>query len=418
MDRILEIVSTIASDAKKAAYKLAALKSETKNEALLAMAQSIEERRSFIKAENAIDVKNAEDTKLEPALIDRLMLNDSRIDNMIKGIRAIAAQSDPVGKLITHKTLENGIELRKIRVPIGVIGIIFESRPNVVTDVVALCLKSGNAVILRGGSEAVHSNGAIMSAINAGLEKVSFTHAAAQIIPVQDRSAVAHLCRMDKTVDLVIPRGGEALIKAVADCATVPVIKHYKGVCHIYVDEHADLDMGLAICHNAKCQRPGVCNAVETILVHEKIAESFITKLGKVFDDAKVEMRGDERACEIASMRKASFEDWETEYLALIVSIKVVSSLTEAISHINTHGSHHSDAIVSNDKDSQQRFLCEVDSAAVYANVSTRFTDGAEFGLGAEMGISTDKLHARGPMGLSELTSYKWVGIGTGQIRE
>jgi glutamate-5-semialdehyde dehydrogenase len=223
---------------------------------------------------------------------------------------------------------------------------------------------------------------------------------------------------MDKTVDLVIPRGGEALIKAVADCATVPVIKHYKGVCHIYVDEHADLDMGLAICHNAKCQRPGVCNAVETILVHEKIAESFITKLGKVFDDAKVEMRGDERACEIASMRKASFEDWETEYLALIVSIKVVSSLTEAISHINTHGSHHSDAIVSNDKDSQQRFLCEVDSAAVYANVSTRFTDGAEFGLGAEMGISTDKLHARGPMGLSELTSYKWVGIGTGQIRE
>lgn len=418
MDKIKEIVLDIARNAKKTAYKLATLRAEDKNRALLEIAQAIHEQRSLIKAENALDLRAAKEAGLDDALIDRLCLNDKRIDDMVESIKKIADLSDPVGKLITHSVLDNGMELRKVRVPIGVIGIVFESRPNVVADVAALCLKSGNAVILRGGKEAAHSNRAIMDAIKSGFEKINFPQFAVQMIPVQDRAAISHLCRMEGLVDLVIPRGGEALIRAVADCATVPVIKHYKGVCHIYVDDSADQAMALSICHNAKCQRPGVCNAVESILVHENIAKSFLPKLHKDFQDAKVEMRGDVLARTICpSMKEATEEDWSTEYLSLIVSIKIVKNISDAIDHINTYGSHHSDAIVSADKSSQQRFVTEVDSAAVYVNASTRFTDGGQFGLGAEMGISTDKLHARGPMGLSELTTYKWVGLGQGQIR-
>lgn len=418
MDKVEEIVLNIAQQAKKASYKLATLKAEEKNQALLAMARAIDEQRSVIKAENILDVKAAKDNCLDAALIDRLLLSDQRIDAMVESIKAIANLSDPVGKLITHRVLDNGLELRKVRVPIGVIGIIFESRPNVVADVAALCLKSGNSVILRGGKEASHSNRAIMNAIALGLEKVAFSPFAVQMIPIQDRAAIAYLCRMDGLVDLVIPRGGEALIKSVADCATVPVIKHYKGLCHIFVDEDVDENMALDICHNAKCQRPGVCNAVETILVHEKAAWSFLPKLYRRFFDAKVEMRGDAPARALCpDMKVASEEDWSTEYLSLIISIKIVSDLSEAIDHINTYGSHHSDAIVTANRASQHRFVSEIDSAAVYVNASTRFTDGSEFGLGAEMGISTDKLHARGPMGLVELTTYKWVGLGAGHIR-
>lgn len=418
MDQIEKIVFTIGKQAKGASYKLAALSREEKDRALLAMAQALHDQRDFIKAENALDIKNAQENNLAQSLIDRLMLDDQRIDDMIAGIKKIALLSDPVGKLITSSTLENGMELKKIRVPIGVIAIIFESRPNVVADVAALSLKSGNAVIVRGGKEAEHSNRALIGAIEAGLTRINFPPHAVQMIPVADRMAVNYLCQLNDFVDVIIPRGGEGLIKAVSDCATVPVIKHYKGVCHIFVDDSADHAMALNICHNAKVQRPGVCNAAESILVHEKIARDFLPKLHALFEKAHVEMRGDEQSLSIIPIKKATEEDWSTEYLDLIVSIKIVNNLDEAIYHINHYGSHHSDAIISADKSAQLRFTKEVDSAAVYVNASTRFTDGGVFGLGAEMGISTDKLHARGPMGLYELTTYKWVGLGSGHIRK
>ena len=419
MDQVEEIITTIGKLAKNASYQMATLSTEEKNLALGAMAKAIDEQRAVIKIENARDLKIGREQGLAAPLLERLTLNDQRIDDMIKGINTIIELGDPVGKLITSKILENGIELKKIRVPIGVIAIIFESRPNVVADVAALCLKSGNAVILRGGKEAEHSNRAIMAAIDLGLSKINFTPFAVQMVPVNDRAAVNYLCRLNDYVDVIIPRGGENLIRAVSDCATVPVIKHYKGVCHIYVDESANQDMAPTISHNAKVQRPSVCNAVETILIHENIAADFLPKLHDLLGKAKVEMRGDERSCQISSsMKKATEEDWSTEYLDLIVSIKIVKSLSDAIHHINHYGSHHSDAIISEDKAAQLRFTKEIDSAAVYVNASTRFTDGSVFGLGAEMGISTDKLHARGPMGVSELTTYKWVALGNGQIRK
>ena len=414
-----DMVENLATLAKNASYKLSALTSEEKNRALLAIAKSIDEHRSLIKAENSLDVKAATAQSLAKPLIERLTLSDKAIDSMVESINSIVNLSDPVGKLITSRTLDNGVELRKIRTPIGVIGIIFESRPNVVTDVTALCLKSGNAVILRGGKEAEHSNRAIMKAIDEALTKIAFVPHAVQMIPIADRRAVTQLCRQNGLVDVIIPRGGEALIKAVSDAATVPVIKHYKGVCYVYVDEAADEDMALKICHNAKCQRPSACNAAESFLIHENIASTFLPRLSELFLAAEVEMRGDESCLAICPTMKAATEaDWSTEYLDLIVSIKIVKNIGEAINHINHYGSHHSDAIVSSNKGAQLQFTKEVDSAAVYVNASTRFTDGGVFGLGAEMGISTDKLHARGPMGLEELCTYKWVGIGTGQIRD
>ncbi len=418
MDTIRELVSDLARLAKNASYRLAVLNSDEKNRALQAMASGLDQHRSQILSENRFDIARAKEDGQPEALLDRLLLNSQRIDAMIEGISAIINLSDPVGKLITSRNLPNGLELKKIRVPIGVIGIIFESRPNVIADVAALCLKSGNAVILRGGKEADNTNRAIMTAIDDALKKIDFCPFAVQMVPTLDRAAVSYLCQEKDLVDLIIPRGGEGLINAVSECATVPVIKHYKGICHIYVDAEANEEMALAICHNAKCQRPGVCNAAETILVHEAIAASFLPKLLHCFTEEGVEMRGDERARTICpSMVPAEESDWRTEYLDKIVSIKVIESTKDAINHINYFGSHHSDAIVSADKAAQLRFTKEVDSAAVYVNASTRFTDGYEFGLGAEMGISTDKLHARGPMGLEELTTYKWVGIGNGQIR-
>jgi glutamate-5-semialdehyde dehydrogenase len=419
MDTIHTIVRNLAQSAKAASYKLASKSAEEKNAALVAMAKSIDEHRSIIKAENSFDIRAAKEAGLSTSLVERLMLNDQRIDSMIASINDIASLSDPVGKLITSKMLDNGLELKKVRVPIGVIAIIFESRPNVIADVSALCLKSGNAVILRGGKEAEHSNRAIMKAIDEALVKINFVPFAVQMVPVADRAAVTHLCQQNDLVDVVIPRGGEGLIKAVVDCATVPVIKHYKGVCHVYVDAAADVAMALSICHNAKCQRPGVCNAAETILVHKDCAVEFLPKLYQKFSEAGVEMRGDDKARVICpGMGQAHESDWTEEYLDLIVAIKVVNSLDDAIAHINAYGSHHSDAIVSNNKNAAQRFIKEIDSAAVYINASTRFTDGGMFGLGAEMGISTDKLHARGPMALEELCTYKWVGVGSGQVRE
>lgn len=414
-----EIVLSLGRLAKNASYKLSTLSTEQKNHALHAIAASIDEHRSMIKAENQLDLRAAADENLSQALVDRLMLNDKRIDDMIAGIKFIAELPDPVGKLITSRTLENGLDLRKVRVPIGVIGIIFESRPNVVTDVAALCLKSGNAVILRGGKEAEHSNRIIMKAIDNALQKIEFVPFAVQMIPVADRAAVTKLCKLDHLVDLIIPRGGEGLIRAVSTESTVPVIKHYKGVCHIYIDDKADQAMALPICHNAKVQKPSACNAVETILVHERIAETFLPKLAQMFATSNVELRGDERARAIVpTMSLANERDWSEEYLDLIVSVKVVNGLSDAINHINYFGSHHSDAIITEDKIAKARFTREVDSAAIYVNASTRFTDGGVFGLGAEMGISTEKLHARGPMGLEELCTYKWIAFGAGQIRD
>jgi glutamate-5-semialdehyde dehydrogenase len=416
VDKINEIVSNIGHLAKRASFQLSSQTPEQKNRALCVIADSIDEHRSMIKAENLLDIRAAEG--LASSLIDRLTLSDRRIDEMIAGVRKIADLTDPIGKLITSKVLENGMELRKIRVPLGVIAFIFESRPNVMADVAALCIKSGNAIILRGGKEAEHSNRALMKVIDQALSKIEFTPFAVQLIPITDRSAVTKLCQLSEFIDLVIPRGGESLIKAIAECATVPVIKHYKGVCHIFVDESADAAMALRICHNAKCERPGVCNAAETILIHEAIAEVFLPQLYALFEDAHVEMRADERARAICpGMKLANADDFGREFLDLIVSIKIVQSVGEAIHHINVFGSHHSDAIITNDKTNKLRFTREVDSAAVYVNASTRFTDGGQFGLGGEMGISTDKLHARGPMGLEELTTYKWVGLGNGQIR-
>lgn len=418
MDTVRELVFDLARLAKNASYRLGVLNTDEKNRALLAMAAGLDHHRSHIKAENRFDVMRAQEDGLSNALIDRLTLDDERIDAMIASIKAISELGDPVGKLITSKHLANGMELKKIRVPLGVVGIIFESRPNVIADVAALCLKSGNAVILRGGKEADNTNRAIMNAIDDALKQIDFCPYAVQMITTTDRAAVTFLCQSKDLVDVIIPRGGEGLINAVSECATVPVIKHYKGVCHVYVDAHADEAMADAICHNAKCQRPGVCNAAETILVHDAIAPSFLPKLYHRFREAHVSMRGDTRARELCpGMEPATERDWSEEYLDLIVSIKIVADVGDAIRHINYYGSHHSDAIVSNDKAAQLRFTKEVDSAAIYVNASTRFTDGFEFGLGAEMGISTDKLHARGPMGLEELTTYKWVGIGNGQIR-
>jgi glutamate-5-semialdehyde dehydrogenase len=419
MEKIAEIVNDMGKLAKNASYRLANISSEEKNQALEAIAQALADERSRIKAENLLDINNAKEAGLSPALIDRLVLSDKVIDSMIASVKNIINLPDPIGKIITQKTLDNNILLKKIRVPIGVIAIIFESRPNVISDVAALCLKSGNAVILRGGKEAEHSNRALASIINQALEKINFSCPfAVQLVPMGQREAVHHLCQMSDYVDLIIPRGGESLIRAIADSATVPVIKHYKGVCHVYVDESADQDMALNICHNAKCQRPSACNAAETILVHENIAHEFLAKLADLFNNNHVEMRGCARTKQIIkNIKEAQVIDWTTEYLDLIIAIKIVKNLDEAIYHINNFGSHHSDAIVSSDQAAQKRFAREIDSACVYINASTRFTDGQVFGLGAEMGISTDKLHARGPMGLNELCSYKWLALGDGQIQ-
>ena len=353
------------------------------------------------------------------AMLDRLELNDARIDDMIKGLHDVAVLKDPVGDEITAWNRPNGLHIRKVRAPIGVIGIIFESRPNVTCDAAALCFKTSNAVILRGGKEAIHSNLAIAKALQEGGEKKGLPTNAIQLVPTTDREAVRELCRMTDYLDLIIPRGGESLINAVIEMALVPVIKHYKGICHTYIDASADLKMAWAIAENAKCQRPGVCNAMETLLVHKDIATEYLPKMGAIFDAQNVTILGDSVCCQqIPSAQPASEEDWHEEYLDLTLSIRVVEHIEEAIDHINHYGSGHSDAIVTQDDHSQNQFLAEVDSSSVYVNASTRFTDGAEFGMGAEIGISTDKLHARGPMGLEELTTYKFVIEGTGQIRE
>ena len=394
--------------------------STTKKDAILhSMADSVRSNRDSIRSANTKDMQGGKKSGLTAALLDRLEMTDVRIEAMASSLDEVAHLNDPVGTEISKWIRPNGLQIVKTRVPIGVIGIIYESRPNVTADAAALCLKTSNAVILRGGKEAIHTNRAIADALcTGGLAKGMPEHSI-QFVSTTRREAVRELCRMVGRVDVIIPRGGESLIEAVAEQSLVPVIKHYKGVCHTYVDESADLEKALAIATNAKIQRPGVCNAMETLLVHEGIAETFLPEFGQRMLDAGVEMRGDERAQKlVAGMKQAKNTDWTEEYLDLILAVRIVDSAKQAIDHINQYGSRHSDAVVAESKAVHNQFFKEVDSATVYVNASTRFTDGNEFGMGAEIGISTDKLHARGPMGLEELTTYKYLIHGNGQIRD
>lgn len=414
-----EEMIVMGEKAVAAARALASLSARTKSAILLAMADELEARSADLKAANERDMKAARTDGLSPALLDRLELTDSRIEAMVRGLRDVAGLRDPVGARISRWIRPNGLVIAKVRVPIGVIGVVYEARPNVTADAAGLCVKTSNAVILRGGKESLGTNLAIAEAMRVGGRSKGLPADAIQIIATADRDAVTELVRLEGRVDLIIPRGGESLIRSVTEQALVPVIKHYKGVCHTYVDKDADLEMALKICENAKCQRPGTCNAMESLLVHAKVAAQFLPVLAKRFFDLGVELRGDAAARAIVpEMKDATEDDWSTEYLALKLSVKVVASSEDAVVHINRYGTHHSDAIVSRNKGTQKTFLQKVDSAAVYANASTRFTDGGEFGMGAEIGISTDKLHARGPMGLEELTSYKYLISGNGQIRE
>jgi glutamate-5-semialdehyde dehydrogenase len=424
-DDLTAQLHAVGDAAQSAARILAVTSSDTKNAALLAMADQMLADAPSILAANALDLDAGARSGLSGAMLDRLRLDEKRLAAMAEGIRTAASLPDPVGRILKEWTKENSLTFRKISVPIGVIGIIYESRPNVTSDAAVLCLKAGNAVILRGGSEAIHSNKAIASSLQAGAAKAGLPAASIQLVPVTDREAVRILCEMDKHLDCIIPRGGKGLIETVARHARMPVIKHYDGICAIYVDKAADLTMAKEIIINAKCQRPGVCNAAETLLLHHDIASIFLADGGKALLDQGVELRCDEEAFSLLPeslktnplVKLATEEDYRTEFLALILAVKVIHSLEEAITHIETNGSRHSDAIITADETAAEKFLQGVDSSTVYWNASTRFTDGGEFGFGCEIGISTDKLHARGPMALEELTSYKYQIRGTGQIR-
>jgi len=413
-----DTIRQLGDQALQASRRMVNLSTKKKNAILLGMADALHAQRDVIKDANAKDVAQAQANGLSAAMIDRLTLTDSRIDDMIKGVREVAALPDPVGKKIWKRTRPNGLVIEKKRVPLGVVAIIFESRPNVTADAAVLCIKTSNAVILRGGKEALQSNLAIASALQQGGVSAGLPENAVQLIDTTDRDAVRELVQMDDRVDVVIPRGGESLIRAVMEHARVPVLKHYKGVCHVFVDRTADLSKALAIVENAKCQRPSACNAMETLLIHRDVAATFLPMVAALAARRKVELRGCKATRAILpSVAPATEESWRTEYLDLILSVRIVKDVKAAIAHVNTYGSHHSDAIVTEDTRNAKRFLKEIDSAAVYVNASTRFTDGGEFGMGAEMGISTDKLHARGPMGLEELTTYKYVVTGNGQLR-
>ncbi len=412
-------VREIASAARSASAGLAVSTGAERDAALLSAAKAIRQGAAIIRAENAKDLAAGEQDGLSEAMIDRLTLTDSRIEEMAAGLEAVAAQTDPVGKTIAAYNMPNGLRVEKRRVPLGVVAIIYESRPNVTADAAALCIKSGNAVILRGGKEAIHSNLAIAECLRAGLASGSLPTEAVTVIDKTDRAVVPAMAKAEGLIDLIIPRGGKGLIRAVVQAATIPVIKHYAGNCHVYVHADADLAMAEAIVVNAKCQRPGVCNAAETLLVDAAVAGEFLPAVARKLADAGVELRGCEKSRKLfAGMKKAAEEDWTTEYLALTLAVKVVDSLDEAVEHINKYGSHHTDAIVTGSIAAAEAFVARVDSSSVMVNASTRFADGGEYGLGAEVGISTDKLHARGPMGAEDLTTYKWIVTGSGHIRE
>lgn len=412
-------ITAIARRAKEASRVLADTGTGLKNKALSIMAEDIIKSSGMILKANTADIKKARAKGLPAAMIDRLALNEKRISSMAEGLRTVASLKDEVGRVAETFKTRGGLTINKVRVPIGVIGIIYEARPNVTSDCAGLTLKSGNSVILKGGSEALNSNKAIYKVLKGSLKKAGLPEGAINLVESTERNSVKMLLKQDRYVDLIMPRGGEGLIKRVVSESRIPVIKHYKGVCHVYVDKRADMNMALKIVVNAKVQRPGVCNAMETLLVHKDIAKGFLPAAARELRKAGVEIRGCSRTRSIIQdAKKAVDSDWSAEYLDLILAVKVVSGLDEAVGHITRYGSMHSDAIITADKKSAGAFLRKVDSACVYHNASTRFTDGGQFGMGAEIGISTDKLHARGPMGLRELTTYKYVIYGDGQIRK
>ena len=404
----------------KNAYKsITGLTTEEKNNFLEKLAQNIKSESKNILKSNKKDVEKAQMAGYSSAFIDRLLLSESRLEKIISSIENVKNLPDPVGKIIWENKRPNGLIIKRKRVPIGVIGIIYESRPDVTVEASILCIKAGNCVILKGGKEAKNSNRKLIEIIKKSLKESSLPEDCINLIYRGGRKSVKYLLMFYQYIDLIIPRGGEELIKTVVENSLIPVIKHYKGVCHTYIDKYANIDMSLKVTFNSKVQRPGTCNATETLLVHKDIAEKFLPEMAKIFEESGVEMRGCEKTRKILPfIKKASEDDWKTEYLDKIISIKVVNSIEEAIEHIGKYGTSHSDAIITENKEASEKFLNMVDSAAVYHNASTRFTDGGEFGLGAEIGISTDKIHARGPMGLEELTIYKYIVYGNGQIRE
>jgi glutamate-5-semialdehyde dehydrogenase len=415
---IKQYMTTLGQKARAASRRLSRAETSEKNAALLAIADAIEAKRELLKAENAKDLAAGKESGLDAAMLDRLALTDAGISGMAEGIRQVATLPDPIGAITDMKYVPSGIQIGRMRVPLGVVGIIYESRPNVTADAAALCLKSGNAAVLRGGKEAIHSNQAIAACIREGLAKAGLSEDLVQVIETTDRAAVTEMITMPEYIDVIIPRGGKGLIEAISKGAAVPVIKHLDGICHVYIDDEADMEKALRVAFNAKTHRYGTCNTMETLLVAEGIAEQVLPELCGMYQEKGVELRGCETTRNIISgINAATDEDWDTEYLAPILAIKVVKDLDEAIEFINDHSSGHTESIITENYTRARRFLREVDSSSVMVNASTRFADGFEYGLGAEIGISTDKFHARGPVGLEGLTSQKYVVLGDGHIR-
>ena len=415
---VKDYMAGLGRNARTASRAIAAASTGVKNKALLAIADALDSSRITLVAENQKDLAAARANGLDAAMIDRLAVKPATIDSMIEGLRQVAALPDPCGAITDMSYRPTGIQVGKMRVPLGVVGIIYESRPNVTIDAASLCLKSGNAAILRGGSESIHSNRAIAACLQTGLKAAGLPSTVVQVVETTDRDAVGELISMPQFVDVIVPRGGKGLIERISKDAKVPVIKHLDGICHVFIDSKADLDKAFAIALNSKTHRYGVCNAMETLLVDEQVAAQILPRLAAAYLEKGVELRGDSKTREIIQANEATEEDWATEYLAPVLSIKIVSGLDEAIDHITRYSSQHTDAIVTEDFVRARRFITEVDSSSVMVNASTRFADGFEYGLGAEIGISTDKIHARGPVGLEGLTSQKWVVFGDGHIRE
>ena len=414
---IKKMMQKLGKQARQASRKLLLATTEQKNKALNLMADELLNNAENLKIENEKDLQAARDKGLSPAMVDRLALTDKVIAGMAEGLRQVATLNDPVGEITDMKFLPSGIQLGQMRVPLGVVGIIYESRPNVTIDAAALCLKSSNATILRGGSEAIHSNKALADCIQIALKLSGLPESSVQVVPTTDRAAVGELITMTETVDVIIPRGGKSLTSRISDDAKVPVIKHLDGICHVYIDDDADAEKAIKVAFNSKTHRYGVCNAMETLLIAQSRAEEILPVLAKMYIDEGVELRGCEKTCSIVNINKATAEDWETEYLAPILSIKIVDGVNEAMEHIETYSSRHTESIVTENFSTSRKFLALVDSSSVMVNASTRFADGFEYGLGAEIGISTDKIHARGPVGLNGLTSQKYIVLGEGSIR-
>ena len=419
MDTITQTMQAMGTKARRASREIARASTDIKNQCLLATAEALQQQKQHILDANQKDLDAGKEKGLTGALLDRLALTDQRFQSMLEGLRQVASLPDPIGEITGLRYRPSGIQVGQMRVPLGVIGIIYESRPNVTVEAASLCIKSGNAAILRGGSESIHSNQAIASCIKTGLSSAGLSPEVVQVLETTDRAAVGALITMPEFVDVIIPRGGKGLIERISQDARVPVIKHLDGICHIYIDDKADLDKAFDVTLNSKTQRYGTCNTLETLLVSRQIASAILPRLAEAFNEKDVELRGCAETCEILEgINKASAEDWDSEYLAPILSIRIVDGLDQAIEHINTHSSAHTDSIITEDYSRSRRFITEVDSSSVMVNTSTRFADGFEYGLGAEIGISTDKIHARGPVGLEGLTSQKYVVLGDGHIRK